>query len=310
MVIKEIQEYAQIRTKARAYLCYIMSRNIPKSIEGGNIEHVLNKIETLKKALPQSKVIYALDGNGMQVVDNISDIPKLHGFGKGEDRSNRAYYYRTLNEHRCILTDPYPSLVSNRLVVTSAFPIYDKEDNLLYIICVDISLKDILKMVHPSSIDSTFGSISKVVYSAFSLALFAVALLLFVKGVTSFMSFGMNFYNIDINEMFKSTILLTLSLAIVDLVKAIFEEEVLGKEKRHNAGDTHQTMVRFLGSIIIALSIEALMLVFKFALTDPSKLIYAVYLIGGVTALMIGLSIYLKFSHSYRDSHKDSYSKE
>ncbi len=77
-------------------------------------------------------------------------------------------------------------------------------------------------------------------------------------------------------------------------MKAIFEEEVLGHEKRNPSGDTHQTMVRFLGSIIIALSIESLMLVFKFALTDPSQLLYAVYLIGGVTALIIGLSIYIK----------------
>jgi hypothetical protein len=56
-------------------------------------------------------------------------------------------------------------------------------------------------------------------------------------------------------------------------------------------------MVRFLGSIIIALSIEALMLVFKFALNDPSQLIFAVYLILGVTALIVGLSYYLKVSH-------------
>ena len=107
------------------------------------------------------------------------------------------------------------------------------------------------------------------------------------------MHFGLDFSAIDINLMFKSTILLTLSLAIVDLVKAIFEEEVLGQEKKHNSGDSHQTMVRFLGSIIIALSIESLMLVFKFALTDPSKILYAVYLIAGVTALIIGLSIYI-----------------
>ncbi len=58
-----------------------------------------------------------------------------------------------------------------------------------------------------------------------------------------------------------------------------------------------QTMVRFLGSIIIALSIEALMLVFKFALNDPSQLLYAVYIMFGVTALLVGLSYYLKVSH-------------
>ncbi len=295
MVIKEIQEYAQIRTKARAYLCYILSRNISQHMEGG-IEQVLKKLDTLQRAIPQSEVIYVLDGKGEQVVNNISHIGKLNGFGAGEDRSDRAYYYRTVSEHRCVLTDPYPSLVSNELVVTASFPIYDKDNNLLYIICVDIKLSDILRMVHPTSFDSRFGMFSKVVYGAFSVALFAVALLLFIKGISSFMGFGLDFMQIDINEMFKATILLTLSMAIVDLVKAIFEEEVLGKEKKEGTGEGHQTMVRFLGSIIIALSIEALMLVFKFAITDPKHLLPAVFLIGGITALIIALSIYLRFS--------------
>jgi len=294
LIVKEIQEYSQIRTKARAYLCYIMSRNISQSMNGGTLDNVIAKIENLKEALPQSEVIYAINGNGVQMVNNISSNSKLNGFGKGDDRSDRAYYYKTLEEHRCMLTDPYPSLVSNELVVTATFPLYDNDNNVLAIICIDITLKNILKMVHPTSIDSAFGTVSRFVYAAFSFALFAVAVLLFIKGVTSFMHFGFDFSAIDINLMFKSTILLTLSLAIMDLVKAIFEEEVLGQEKRHGAGDSHQTMVRFLGSIIIALSIESLMLVFKFALTDPSQLLYAVYLIGGVTALIIALSIYIK----------------
>lgn len=305
LVVKEIQEYSQIRTKARAYLCYIMSRNISQSMDGGTLESVIAKIKNIKKALPQSEAIYAIDGNGIQIIDNISSKSKLNGFGKGEDRSDRAYYYKTLNEHRCMLTDPYPSLISNELVVTATFPLYDKDDQLLVIICVDITLQNILKMVHPSSINSTFGIVNKWIYSAFSVALFAVALLLFVKGVTSFMSFGLDFSNIDINEMFKSTILLTLSLAIVDLVKAIFEEEVLGKEKKKGSSeDSHQTMIRFLGSIIIALSIEALMLVFKFALTDPGKLLYAVYLLIGITALILGLSVYLKVNQKGSNNSK------
>jgi len=300
LVVKEIQEYAQIRTKARAYLCYIMSRNISQSIEkdeAATLDMVIDKIKNLKEAIPYAEVIYAIDGNGIQIVDNISSKAKLNGFGKGEDRSDRAYYYKTLKEHRCILTDPYPSLVSNELVVTASFPLYDTQNKLIAIICVDITLKNILKMVHPSSIDSNFGVASKWVYGAFSIALMGVALLLFIKGITSFLHFGADFSNIDINEVFKSTILLTLSLAIADLVKAIFEEEVLGKERKSgDADETHQTMVKFLGSIIIALSIEALMLVFKSALTDPTKIEYAVYLIVGVSFLLVSLSLYIKFS--------------
>ncbi|SFV62844.1 N-linked glycosylation glycosyltransferase PglG [hydrothermal vent metagenome] len=188
------------------------------------------------------------------------------------------------------------------MVVTASFPIYDEYDNILAIICVDIRLENILKMVHPSSVDSVAGFISKIAYTSFSFALAAVSLLLFIKGISSFLHFGLDFSAIDINEIFKATILITLSLAIFDLVKAIFEEEVLGKEKKHDDHSGHQTMVRFLGSIIIALSIESLMLVFKFALTDPKKLEYAVYLIGAVSLLLISLSLYMKFSHIEKKS--------
>jgi hypothetical protein len=306
MKIKEIQEYAQVRTKARAYLCYIMSRNISQNIRGTDIDSVMNKLEDLYQSLPKAEVIYVLDSQGMQIRDNISKRKNLKNMGKGEDRADRAYYYRTLSEHRCILTDPYPSLISNDMVVTASFPIYDENDTILAIICVDITLENILKMVHPSSVDSFAGFISKIAYTSFSFALAAVSLLLFIKGITSFMHFGLDFSAIDINEIFKATILLTLSLAIFDLVKAIFEEEVLGKEKKQDDHSGHQTMVRFLGSIIIALSIESLMLVFKFALTDPAKLQYAVYLIAGVSLLLISLSLYMKFSRQDSSTNRKS----
>ncbi|CAA6824014.1 MAG: N-linked glycosylation glycosyltransferase PglG [uncultured Sulfurovum sp.] len=296
MVIREIQEYAQIRTKARAYLCYIMSRHVSNiGLTEENLEkHVSKELKGLKDAIPGGEVFYAIDENGIQISTNVSKNKKLHGEREGFDRSERAYFYKTISEERCVLTDPYPSLSTNNMVVTSSFPVYDDEHNLLYILCVDITLENILKMVHPSSVDSTFGIYSKFVYACFSLALLLVSLLLFVKGLSSFLGLGMHVDTIDINEMFKATILLTLALAIFDLVKAIFEEEVLGKEKKEGTGDGHQTMIRFLGSIIIALSIEALMLVFKFAITEPEKLVSAVYLILGVTALMIGLSVYIK----------------
>lgn len=296
MIVQEIKEYAQIRTKARAYLCYIISRNVTLvNLKDDPQSFIETQLNILKENIPNADLIYVLNSSGQQVGHMLTPKGKLvNEHSIGTDRSGRAYYYKTIQEHRCVLTDPYPSLGSNKMVVTASFPIYDEADNLLYILCVDIELKHILKMISPSSVDSNFGTYSKVVYAGFSLALVLVSLMLFIKGMSSILIMGAHLNNIDINEMFKATILLTLSLAIFDLVKAIFEEEVLGKEKQHGSGDGHQTMIRFLGSIIIALSIESLMLVFKFALTDPSKLLYAVYLIGGITALMIGLSIYIK----------------
>jgi len=302
MVIREIKEYAQIRTKARAYLCYLMGRTLSNlNLEGDVEEQLTKQLTTLQKALPKAEVLYALDANGVQVVDNVSRHKELNGKRKGLDRSDRAYFYKTFKEHRCILTDPYPSLESNSMVVTASFPIYDENNNLMFIICTDIQLDHLLSMILPSSMDSIFGRYSRFVYASFSFALVLVSLLLFVKGVSGFLSLGWNIKSIDINEMFKATILLTLSLAIFDLVKAIFEEEVLGKEKKDGSGDGHQTMIRFLGSIIIALSIEALMLVFKFAITKPEKLHSAIDLIYGVTVLMIGLSVYIWVNKSNKD---------
>ncbi len=296
MLVKEIKEFRQIKEKARTYLCYIMSSNIAQIPHGESLNVVFENMELLKKAIPKSEIIYAMNDQGIQVTENISQHKHLNGINKGRNRSTRSYYYNTIKNHRCEISDPYPSLANKELVVTASFPIYDAEDNLLTIICVDITLKNILRMLVPSSVDSTFGKLSRMVYATFSVALFFVAMLLFFKGLDGFVGHGIDFHKVKINDMFKSTILLTLSLAIVDLVKAIFEEEVLGKEKE-GEHDVHQTMVRFLGSIIIALSIEALMLVFKFALNDPSQLIFAVYLIMGVTALILGLSYYLKVSH-------------
>jgi hypothetical protein len=294
MIIKEIQEYSEIRTKARAYFCYILSRKLPNKLPIVALDSIIDALKKLSEDMGNFDSIYILNPSGIQVTNTVSINPEYARTGTGDNRSDRAYYYRTVKENRCILTDPYPSLMSNDLVVTVSYPVYNDKSQLQFIVCIDISLENILKTVHPTSIDSLFGKARKYVYAAFSIALFAVALLLFVQGISHFLINGLNFNAISIEDMFEATILLTLSLAIFDLVRAIFEEEVLGSHKKHDEGDIHKTMVRFLGSIIIALAIESLMLVFKFAITAPSKLLYAVYLIGGIAALLISLSIYLK----------------
>ncbi|WP_456450430.1 PDC sensor domain-containing protein [Hydrogenimonas sp.] len=293
MVIKEIQQFAEIRPKARAYLCYLLSRNIPNKTPEVSLDNIVSALKKIKKEVKEIDTLYVLDAKGQQIINNISKTPSFRT-GEGENRADRAYYYRAVREKRCILTDPYPSRIEGILVVTAAYPVYDETGKLRFVVALDIPLDKLLHMVHPSSGETAFGRFSKISYAAFSVALLAVAFILFINGVKAFFTTELNIFHIDIKEMFEATILLTLSLAIFDLVKAIFEEEVLGHHKKGEPDEIHKTMVRFLGSIIIALAIEALMLVFKFAIIDPEKLIYAVYLIGGVTMLLFGLSIYLK----------------
>ena len=300
MVIREIQQFAEVRPRARAYLCYLFTRNIPNRMPEPSIDVITASLDKIVHEVEEFEALYLLDHRGEQVINNITDDPHKKG-GLGQNRSAKSYYYRAVREKRCVLSDPYPSTLTNELTVTASYPIYDDQGVLRYIACIDVSLEHVLKIAHPSSLQSAFGKSSQVIYSIFSLSLLAIAMLLLYNGMRSLFMHGFEFNLLDIEAMFQSTILITLSLAIFDLVKTIFEEEVLGRNERDDSSGIHKTMVRFLGSIIIALAIEALMLVFKYAIIDSSHILNAVYLTGGVTLLLFGLAFYLKAISQKRD---------
>ncbi|GAA9427333.1 PDC sensor domain-containing protein [Helicobacter pylori] len=212
--------------------------------------------------------------------------------------SDKYYFYQAVSEKRCILTDPYPSKKGNHLVVSASYPVYDQNNDLAFVVCLQIPLRVAIEISSPSKYFRTFSEGSMVMYFMISIMLTLVSLLLFVKCISSFWTAIVNFSSFDIKEVFHPIVLLTLALATFDLVKAIFEEEVLGKNSGDNHHAIHRTMIRFLGSIIIALAIEALMLVFKFSVSEPDKITYAVYLAVGVAVLLISLAIYVKFAYS------------
>ncbi|NOQ31229.1 MAG: hypothetical protein GQ570_08915 [Helicobacteraceae bacterium] len=292
MIARDIEQFSQTRTKARAYFCYLFSKNLPNNLPKIDLDDVVGHMKKIRGDVKDCEALYILDDKGMQVTDTFTDDGKLEDIGA--IRSSRAYYYRAVKEKRCTITDPYPSLITQELTVTISKPIFDDKDELIYIACIDVPLTFILKTFHPMPLHSFIGRSIRGLYATFAVALAFISLFLFIKSFTIF--FGSNILVINIDDVFHSTILLTLSLAIFDLVRTLLVEEVFAEEEASSAFDSHKTMVRFLGSIIIALSIESLMLVFKFAMNDPSKIIYAVQILGGVGMLLIGLAIYIKFT--------------
>ncbi|MBA1438286.1 MAG: hypothetical protein FAF05_04745 [Epsilonproteobacteria bacterium] len=297
MVPIDIQKFAESRTKARAYFCYLFSKNIPNRLPSLTEEMIVPRLLKIKADLGKCEGVYLLDYKGVQITPTFTQKGQIDE-DVGKIRADRAYYYRAVREERCTITDPYPSLIADAgyLTVTASVPIFCENGDLKYVACVDMPLDEVIKIAQLTAFDTGFGNLFKFAYAAFAFALIAVALLLFLKGVQSFFLYEITPTKFEIKNVFEATILLTLSLAIFDLSKTLIEEEILGRHKEHNVSGPHKTMVRFLGSIIIALSIEALMLVFKFAIIDPNKLIYAIYIIGGVALLLIGLAVYIKFT--------------
>lgn len=298
MVAQDIQQYSEIRPKARAYFCYLFHKNLPNHLPSVSVESVTARMLKIRGDLQGLEAVYLLDAKGDQIGPTYLKDGKREE-DTGARRSTRAYYYRAMHERRCTITDPYPSLLTDELTVTASQPIFDEHGEIVYVACLDMPLGEVLKIAHPMALESYAGRFFRISYGIFTLALAFVALLLFVKGIEGFLAYGFGHYDqIEIKDIFEATILLTLSLATFDLVKTLFEEEVLGRPKHDPSSDMHKTMVRFLGSIIIALSIEALMLVFKFAMTAPDMLINAIYIIAAVALLLVGLAIYIHFTHT------------
>lgn len=295
MVAADIQLFSEGRTKARAYFCYLFSKNIPNRLPSLSQDMILPRLLKIKADLENCEGVYLLDHQGVQVTPTYAATKQIDD-DQGKIRADRAYYYRAVREERCTITDPYPSLITQELTVTASAPIFSETGELKYVACLDMPLNDVLKISRLNTSDSFFANMFKYSYALFAFALIAVALLLFSHGVQSFFVKEITLSHLSIDAMFKATILLTLSLAIFDLAKTLIEEEVLGRHKEVNISGPHKTMVKFLGSIIIALSIEALMLVFKFAITDPDKLMDAIYIIVGVALLVISLAVYIRFT--------------
>jgi len=291
MHIREIQEFQRLRKETRAYFCYLLQRNLPNRLPNIGIDVIYEGLERIIHELPQANAAYILDASGKQISEMITLKDKFKNLNIEFNQSNRTYFYKAVKEKKCILTDPYPSLIGGKLVVSAAMPVFNDRGDLLYVAVIDILLEEILKFVKSEKGERLAHYFNKVVYSVFAAALFSICILLFLDGIKMFFTYSL--VNIEVKKIFESTILITLSLALFDLVKTLLFEEVIGEKEDHPFA-IHKTMIKFLGSIIIALAIEGLMLVFKFAMISPKMLVYASMLIVSVTVLLIGLAYYMK----------------
>jgi len=295
-----MQEFLAGRRKAKNYFCNLFSKNMPNQTEPYSKENVLSALMEVKSSVKNAESVYLLDEHGVQNTHTYKSHSKEKD--QGLDQSEKSYFYRAIRTKKCGITDPYPSKNgTENLTVTISQALYSNDNELKGVACLDMPLEEVLKISNMNLLEIVFSNFFKIAYSLFSLALMSVALLLFLKGVESFFLHDISPGHFEIKYVFEATILLTLALAIFDLSKTLIEEEMLGWSKGSHVSGPHKTMVKFLGSIIIALSIESLMLVFKFAITDPEKLIYAMYIVGGVGFLILSLAVYIKFTKGELD---------
>lgn len=239
--------------------------------------------ERIFKRFPSLELIYVTDRDYRQTEPNrFRNREELSA--KGRDRSyllNRLTSY----DEEIMHTEPYINSATGHTCVTVL-----KKEGEKYLF-MDFRLSRLLGRLGLVELHPGFNYFTKFFYkvTGFSLmfSAFLAILYAFAGYVKAFLIHG----TFTLDALFKPIVALTLGLAIFDLAKTILEREVFFKNYAKE-GEDATILTKFSIAIIIALSIEALMVVFKIALHDYSQMIHAFYLISGIAMIIISLGLY------------------
>ena len=255
-------------------------------------------IDCLVKSYPFVELLYTLDTHGQQLSHNVvpSNTLTNQQSGVSKDRSHRPYFLQAKDSRTTIVTAPYLSVASRSLCLSAAIEVRSATDTLLGYIVLDIDLSRTIEFLMGDSQRRKFTTLFKTIYSAIALGLFSVVGLLFYFSLEELRSVfmpGTGTHDLHYTKPFGIIIYLTLALAIFDLAKTTLEEEVLMHKDIFRHSSTRRTITRFMSAILIAVSIEALLLMFKSVLGDGHMLAGAVEMMFSAASLLVALGIYV-----------------
>lgn len=282
-----MQEYISIYNKYESEIKEFLNSSIEKL---GNL-HAQQKsnFKDLYRAFPALELIYIVSADTMhQVSENIyRDSVK-----EGHQGKNRGYLLKKFNYDRknpISISKPYLSSATGETCIS----VIAEEDGEIFFL--DFNLSMLLQRLGFIEIHDKFDQLNKFFYGAISTLLITVSVFIIAYTFYKFFSSALN-DTISMDLMFKPIISLTLALAIFDLAKTILEQEVFFKSYAKDTQSEYKVLTKFIITIIIALLIEALMLVFKIALHDYTQIINALYLISAIALIIVSLAVFIKFT--------------
>jgi len=235
------------------------------------------------KIFPSMELLYVTDLEYTQCAPNVFRN-KTEVSAKGKSRSYLSTKVVQKEEDFSIST-PYLSSTTGRTCIT----VMKKEDD--QYIFIDFRLSALLGRLGLVELNPSFNKFTTFFYKAVGFSLMAFAFFAIIYAIFGYISSIFISGDFTLDAIFKPIVALTLGLAIFDLAKTILEREVFFKNYSKESEDAN-VLTKFSIAIIIALSIEALMVVFKIALHDYSQMIHALYLIIGIALIIVSLGIY------------------
>ena len=256
----------------------------------GNLNgHKKNDFAQLYKVFPSLELVYIV--NKETKIQTSCNYYRYRNDINAKDK-DRSHLISKLHfkESNIAFSKPYISSATRSNCVT----ITVKEGDEIYFL--DFQIDILLQKLNLIELNKPFHGITKGFYILAGFSMIVLSIITILFSLYDFIMYLVSSHELSLEMIFKPIIALTLSIAIFDLAKTILEQEVFFKSYSKNAKVETKILTKFLTTIIIALSIEALIVVFKIALNDYVQMINAFYLIAGIALILISLTIFIHFS--------------
>jgi hypothetical protein len=253
---------------------------------------------SVRDRYPFVQILYVLNEQGVQVsefnVDLAGQVSTAFDEGKGRDRHLRPYFQAVKTKQSVIVTEPYLSSADSSLCLSTAMPMAMGEGQIGYLV-LDIDLESLISFLMGDSQRRRVEPAFRAIYALIGLTLLAVVGLLMFNAIVELIQAIVHPVQTEHDKLrpFGIIVVITLAMAIFDLAKTTLEEEVFMHKDIYRHSATRRTITRFLAAIIIAVSIEGLLLMFKSAIGGTSHLMEAAFVMLAAAVLTVGLGLYV-----------------
>ncbi|WP_072680353.1 hypothetical protein [Arcobacter sp. LA11] len=248
-----------------------------------------NKFAEVFDIFPSLELVYLVNKTTKNQISPNIYKNKIDDKAKNKDRSHLISKLE-FKDTNIAFSTPYISSATRSNCITVTIKENDS------IIFLDFRIDVLLERLNLIELHKPFHKATKLFYMLAGFSMIALSTFIILYSLYDFIIFVLFKDGIELEIIFKPIIALTLGIAIFDLAKTILEQEVFFKSYSKNSRVETKMITKFLITIIIALSIEALIVVFKIAINDYDKMINALYLITGISLILIALAVFIKLT--------------
>lgn len=145
-------------------------------------------------------------------------------------------------------------------------------------------------------------------FVAATIALMALAILLLASAVWEIIVAIWALTNV-VEVVLDSIGLLIIGFAVVETAKFIAEEEILRRRELRSSVESRRSLTKFITIIVIAASLEALVMIFKASRADISEAIFPAALFMASMFALVGLGVYQwlssRIDYSSAEDHRE-----